>query len=874
MKKNHWPPKFFLLLFRQFCHPRLLDYIEGDLIEDYNERRRLYGKTKADWRFALDVILLFRPGIIKPNSEFSSNQYGMLRSYFKIALRTINKNKVYSTINVLGLTLGICACLTLFLIVDHEFNFDKFHPDRDRIFRMVVDGGEKDERWSSNSVPAPAPIAVRNEVSGIEVVTAVHYYNPIIKVPDGNRSPKQFNATHGAVVITDPDYFKVFVYTWLAGSPREMNEPFKVVLTEKRAHNYFGSIDIGEILGKEIMYDSMIMTVAGVIKDWDQNTDFPATDFISFNTIKSSKLQNSIALESWSTNMHSSKAFVKLNEQSSSAAIAAVLTSLIRKHDQGNPTIGMLLQPLSDIHFNPHYEQSPNRLSTLYALTGLAIFILILASVNFVNLSTAQSIRRSKEIGIRKVLGGVRGGLVVQFLTETLVLTLVGVVLAVLLVNPVLIWFSGFIPQGVSFDPFKPSVLVFLMLITLCTTLLAGFYPAKVLSSHVPSLSLRGSGVQRQGEAWTLRKGLIVFQFSISLIFIAATIVINNQMHFIRSKDKGFTPDDIITIRTKWNEGIDRTKVFAEKVRQISGVDAVALQSMPPMGFGLWFSNFTHKGSTTSPSLKPGTSDFIPFYNIQLTAGRNFAASDTLNELVINKTYAKILGYKQPDDALGELLYFEGRPYPIVGVVEDFHERSFHDPIGPAVIGNFSFPARGIAFRFSPSQNAENRAGLLAGAERAFKEVYPDELFSAHSIIDEIEWMHERDQKTATVINMSMGITIFISCMGIFGLSMFTSEMRIKEIGIRKVLGATVSQIAIMLSREFVMLIVIAILISAPVSWYFINDWLTGFVYRVDFSIWIYIISGLAALSVGLLTISARTISAALANPVESLRSE
>lgn len=883
MKMYHWPPRFFLRFFRWFCHPRLLNHIEGDLIEDYNERLLQKGKRNASIKFIVDVLLLFRPGIIRPVNRFTEiNQTDMLRSYFKIALRTISKNKAYSTINVLGLALGICACLTIFLVVDHEFSFDKFHRDSERIYRLTVQGSNEGERWYDTSVPAPAPLAVRSEISGIESVTAVHYYNPIVKIPHGSDAPKQFDVPDAGVIITDPEYFSLFTYTWLAGNPSALNEPFHVVLTDTRAHDYFGLLPADEILGKEILYDSMVMTVAGVVQHWEQNTDFPATDFISFATIKNSELVNSIPLDSWATNMHSSQAFVKISAGSSSAELTPMLTALIRKYDSNSQsntsTIEMGLQPLGEIHFNPGNVESPGLLPTLYILIGLVFFILIIAVINFVNLSTAQSIRRSKEIGVRKVLGGMRRGLIFQFLTETFVLTAMAVAIAALLVTPILSWFSEFIPRGVRFDPFHTTTLIFLVAITFGTSLLAGFYPAKILSSHLPSVSLKGVGVRKGDEKWFMRKGLIVFQFSISLFFIVGAIIINDQMHYIQSKDKGFTTKDIVTIRTKWNDSFERTKVFSEKVKQLSGVDDVALQSMPPMGFGMWFSSFSYKGRNpvdVSASVKPGTSEFIPFYNFQLVAGRNIAASDTLNELVINQRALKTFGFSDADDALGQELYYDGIPHPVVGVVADFHEQSFHEAIGPAVIGNFNFPARGIAVKFPPLKEGEtNRAEIMAQVEKVFKDIYPDEPFNAHLIDDEIGSMHERDQRTSTLVRTSMMITIFISCMGIFGLSMFTSEMRTKEIGIRKVLGATVTEIATMLSKEFLILIALAALITTPVSWIFMNNWLMEFAYRVDLTIWVYFLSAFVTLSIGLFTISFKTLSAARANPVESLRSE
>lgn len=764
----------------------------------------------------------------------------MIRNYFKIAWRTISKNKVYSAINVLGLALGICACLVIYLIPRHELSFDTFHPGKERIYRLVMEGEREGEKWFANSVPAPAPLAVREELSGIEVVTGFHYYYPKISIPDGDNAPKKLEAANRQIILADPQYFSVFSYRWLAGNPGTLNEPFKVVLSERKARDYFGNIPLDKVMGKEIIYDdSLHVVVTGIVQDWNENTDFPMTDFISFGTIKSSFLKHDILLDHWGRNMHSSQGFVKLNEGKSPTEMTTQLTALIRKYDGNvedkNPTIQLKLQPLSDIHFNPHYQPSPSLLPTLYAMTGLALFILIIAAINFINLSTAQSVRRSKEIGIRKVLGSLKAGLMFQFLAETFLLTVLAVCIAVLLVNPVLAGFSSFVPNGVRFDPFSPSTLLFLLGMAIGTSLLAGFYPAHILASYLPSINLKGIGVQKGTAKWFFRKGLIVFQFSISLFFIIGTLVIGGQVRFISSKDKGFETKDVLTFRTPWGDQSDKPVILADKIRYLAGIDQVMLQGTSPMGFALMISPFVYKGKTiveTGASIKAAGTHYIPFYGIHLLAGRNVADSDSLNEMVINQKYADALGFRRPQDAIGQFLSYEGKSYPIVGVVENFHERSFHHPIGPCVIGNFQLDFRSLAIKMSSSETQnDSRSDMLIQVEKLFKQVYPDESFQSHFIEEEIGWMHDREQKTATLMNVAMIVTIFISCMGVFGLALFTAEIRTKEIGIRKVLGASVTAIVSMLSKDFIILIGIAILIASPISWYFMNDWLLQFAY-------------------------------------------
>ncbi len=882
------PPRLANKLFEWWCKNASVEDLHGDVEELFHCDLKIMSPNRAKIKYWKHVAsVMFSYALKKRKQKSASHPYSypsihpvMLKNHFKIAWRTISKNKVYSAINVLGLALGICACLTIYLITDHEFSFDTFHPDKERIYRIVGESGKGEDKWMFNCVPAPAPGAIREEITGFEVVTGFHRFEPRVSIPDGDKPPKKFERSDGAAIVAEPDYFSLFSYEWLSGSPLSLKDPFKVVLSERKARTYFGSLPWDQIIGKEVVYDdSLRVTVSGIVKDWNRNTDFPFTDFISFASIQHSYLKNDIRLDDWYSSRHSSQGFVKVKAGTSPLALSKPLTALFRKYQrEGGPSTPVVkLQPLSEIHFYPNDEQFSSTLPTLYTLMGLALFILIIAAINFINLSTAQSIRRSKEIGIRKVLGSLRLSLVVQFLVETFVLTSVAVVIASLLVRPVLWWFDSFIPRGLSLDPFDPITLSFLLVITISTSLLAGLYPAKVLSAYLPALTLKGTGTKMGSDNWLVRKGLIVFQFAISLFFIIGALVMGNQIRFIKTKDRGFTTESVVTFRTNWSDKSKNPSILADRIRLLNGVEGVALEVAPPMGFAQITNNIVYKGIhliETSVNLKAAGPDFIPLYRIPLLAGRNIAQSDSLKEFVINETYSKQLGFLKPEEALGQFLYFNNKPYPIVGVVGDFHERSFHDPIGPSVIGTFTEFLHDIAIKLSPNTTQEGLKPLLTQVEKLYKQIYPDEAFQSHFIEDEIGWMHEGEQKTANVMNAAMVVTIFISCMGVFGLAMYTAETRTREIGIRKVLGATVVNITTMLSKEFAILIGIAIVIASPVAWYFMNDWLMKFAYRVDLTAWVFVLSGLAALSMGLLTVSFQTIKAAVANPVDSLRAE
>jgi len=812
----------------------------------------------------------------------------MIRNYFKTGWRIITRNKSYSFINVLGLALGICACIIIFLITNYEFSFDKFHPNKERIYRITGElQGPNGEKEFLNS-PFRDLAAFQYVISGFEAKAALHFYNGKVSIKNTDKKVKVFNGGN-EIIVTDPQYFDIFKYAWLAGNHASaLSEPNKVVLTESNARKYFGNIPFDEMIGKTILYDdSLQLSVTGIIKDWDQNTDFGYTAFMSIKNIQNGYLKKQIASDDWkSLSPHQSMAFVKLNKGITASQINAQFAAFIKKNVKLPPSgkLTMQLQSLGDIHFAKDFHRGDDGddfrkpyLPILYTLMGIALFILIIAAVNFINLSTAQSIQRAKEIGIRKVMGSSRTTLVLQFLIETFLLTFFAVIIAVVFVKPTLSLFHSFIPEGVKFEPFNTTTLIFLVLVTFITSMLAGLYPAKVLSSYMPVLSLKGIAVQNSAGQWSLRKVLIVFQFAISLVFIIGAIVIGAQIKFMKDADKGFKMDAIITINN-WRDASGKLKVLAQNIKQIPGVEKVILQGNAPMGFAHADDNFLYKGKSEineKVSLEVGNDDFIPFYKMKLIAGRNMLHNDSLKELVINETYSKALGFAKPGDAVGKFLYNNNKPFPIVGVIADFHEGSFHEAIQPMVIENVPAREWSIAVKLaSKGKQASDVRQVISQIGVQWKKLYPDTPFDYSVLEESVKLLYGQEQNTAILINAAMIITIFISCMGLFGLIMFTAQLKTKEIGIRKVLGASVANIASMLSREFVRLVGISILIASPIAWYLMNQWLQDFAYRIHFSIWIFIAAGISAIIIALLTVSFQAIKAALVNPIKSLRSE
>jgi putative ABC transport system permease protein len=889
MKQGHQtkPPRLANRLFKWFCGDAFVEDISGDIDELFFLNLNQMSPWKARlkyWQQVFSLILSYAVQKRKLSASYHAYSYstfnrGMFNSYFKIAWRVINRSRVHTMINVLGLAMGICASLVIYTIVHYEFSFDRFHPDKERVFRVLIESKKGDDRSGCICTPPPAASEFQSSVASLESVAGYYRYEPNVSVPNGVNAPRHFERQRNGVILTDAGYFQVFQYHWLAGNAAGLASPFRVVLTASRAKEYFGTTDLSKVLGREIIYDDSLHTVvAGVVEDWNENSDFRMTDFISKESIKGSFLSKQFPTNNWGMLMHYSQTFVKIRKGTLPQDVAQQMTATYRPHadDADGVTTEVVLQPLDRVHFNNNDEGESTVLSTLYTLMGLAGFILLIAVINYINLSTALSLKRAREIGVRKVLGGMRKTVVTQFMIETVLVVIAAVAIAILFVKPVMWGFSSFINQSIEFDVLDLSTIGFLIFLTVFTSVLAGSYPAWVISSYRPVVSLRGNAVANTNDGSWLRKSLIVFQFSLSLVFIIGTLVVSNQMNFIRTKNRGFVTDGVITLRTNWNDQSGRVQTLAANLRQLTGIDNAAMQFFPPMGFALMRKIVTYKGERpleTEVSIKAGDENYIPAYGIQLIAGRNISAADGVKELVINNSYSRMLGFQNPADALGESLYLGNEAFEIVGVSSDFHEQSFRQPIGPTIIGNFPDVEHGIAIKLASGYH-DKLPLIISQIEKEFRKVYPNDPFDYHFIEDEIQWMHESERRTAQLLNVATAVTILISCLGIFGLAMYTARVKTKEIGVRKVLGASVTNIVTMLSRQFVVLIVIAFVIATPIAWYFMNDWLLGFAYREEMSIWLFLLAGATALSVALLTLSFQTVRAAMANPVESLRTE
>lgn len=884
MKKgNQHPPRYAKAFFEWCAGNANVDDLLGDVDELFrlNLDRMPTWRAKAKyWRQVFSLVFSYAITSRKRRSAFhayssTTFNFAMTRNYFTIAWRMLTKNKVFSIINVLGLTLGISACLIVYLVVSHEFSFDRFHTDTERIYRIRT-GDEQNKGQFCDCIQAPGYTTLRDDFAGAEAITGFHNFDAKITIPERTED-KNFDRNTADIIFTGPEYFKIFQYEWIAGESKSLSKPFQVVLTKSRAQTYFGFVKPQTLIGKTIVYnDSIQVTVAGIVEDWTKNSDFDRTEFVSFATIEASSLRSELQLDNWGIMLHSSQSFIKLKPADDPQKIAATMATVVRKKTEDK--ILFKLQPLNEIHFNLNDEGEGSFLSTLYALTMLAAFILVIAAINFINLSTAQSIQRSKEIGIRKVMGSRKFQLVFQFLAETFLLAVVSTALSLMLVRPLLNVFETYLPKGIGFDPISVDNWLFVAGLLALTSLIAGIYPAFVVSSRAPVLNLSGRSRATRSDTFSMRKALIVFQFAGSLFFIIATLVISKQMDFIKKEDRGFSTESVATFRTNWRSQVSRVGALADRIRVIPGIDEVSMQAFTPMGFAMWQSSFEYSGKKEkiqgTTSIKSGDENFIPLYKIRLVAGRNFRHSDSVaTEIVVNESFARAIGFQDVQLAIGEQIIMNGSSLSICGIVQDFHEQSFRDAIGPCVILDVKREQHSIAFRLSNSDFTAN-AAVIKNVEGEFKALFPDETFSSYYIEDEIGSMHGEEQKTSTLATIAMGVTIFISCMGVFGLATFTAAMRTREIGIRKVLGASVTGIVKMLSWEFMVLIVISIVLATPVAWFYMNNWLLNFTYRAELTWSLFAIAAVIALGTGLITVSFQSVRAAKSDPVKAIKTE
>jgi len=816
----------------------------------------------------------------------------MLKNYFITAFRNFWRNKVFSTINVLGLAIGISASLVIYLVVNYHFTFDKFEKDGNRIYRVVSVFNFSGEVYRNSGVTSPMGAAAKSELTGLDAVAPFRTNEEMkISVPEAGRAEPVIFKHQKNIVFADENFMNLIGYQWIAGSPQtSLQQPYQTVLSEASAAFYFPKLSPEQIIGRQLYFnDTVPTTVTGIVKNINQNTDFTFSIFVSRATLEKTNLKPG-DWDEWNNTNSASQLLVKLSKGTYPAQIEKAMHGMYEKyrnkeHDDNSSTT-FVLQPLSDIHFNADYggyELPLANKPTLYGLLAVALFLLLLGCINFINLTTAHAAQRAKEIGIRKTLGSSKKQLMIQFLSETFLLTTIATILSVFLTPLILKAFSGFIPEGLHFSiTTQPGVLLFLLILIIIVTVLSGFYPAMILSGYKPVLVLKNQAYINTGKtrnAW-LRKSLTISLFIIAQVFIMATILVSKQISYSLNKNMGFKKDAILYLNTNFQDTVQSHKyVLLNKIKSIPEVAMVSLATSPPSSYNTWSGTLKYKDGkkeiSTDVQQKYGDSNYIKLYQIKLLAGSNIQQTDTVTSFLINETYSHILGFNKPQQAVGKYLDWSNKPVLIQGVVSDFNQRSLHETIKPLVIGSWSKTERQISIALVPqNESGTTWKAAISKIEKAFKEVYPKDDFDYKFVDQEIAKYYDEERHISSLLMWATGLAVFISCLGLLGLVLYTTTQRTKEIGVRKVLGASVSQIVTMISKEFLLLIIIAFLIAAPLAWIGMHKWLQNFAYRTDISWWIFVLGVIVMIIIALITLGFQTIKAAMANPVKSLRSE
>ena len=799
----------------------------------------------------------------------------MLNNYIKTAWQNLRSHKAYLAIHTIGLAVGIAACLLVFLLIQYETSFDNFHRNKERIYRVVAATKTQAGMHYSKASAFPVAEALRIDYPQLEHVARIYVRdNKQVALPtdDANGSPKQFKET---VFFAEPEFFDIFDFPFLAGNPKTaLSEPNTAVLTQETAEKYFG--DWHTATGKLIKYDNgSICKVTGILKNIPVNTNFPLQIVFSFETSKQEDISSD-----WVTEDGSLNTFLVLPKNITAPQFDKDLTAFVKKHAPAEyANHGYILQPLADMHYDSRfgtYSGSTFSKQLVTALSSIGFFLLVIACINFINLATAQAVNRSKEVGVRKVLGSSKNQLIIQFLCETFLITLTSVVMAIVFAFLGLPLLNNLLQTSVEIQPHS-SLVAFLFSIVILVTFLSGLYPAIVLSRFNPITVLKSKLTSKSAGGLSMRRVLVVFQFTVAQGLILGTLIVVSQINFFQNASLGFDKDAIVTVPLA-NDSVRLSKADALKIQLLeqAGIKNVSLSTFTPIDKAGWDGDFTFdhavKKSDFNAEFKWADADYFKTYDIPFIAGGPYATADTINGFVVNELMVKKLGFKSPEDIIGKkITIWNGTvAAPIVGVVKDFNGNSLEKEMKPIVLGSFRTVYRLINIKIQPQQGKQT----LAAIEKLWRHTYPDFTYEYQFLDEKIASFYKQESRLSQLYQLFAGIAIFISCLGLYGFVSFMAVQRTREVGIRKVLGASVPNIIYLLSREFTVLIGVSFFIAAPFAYYFMHQWLQKFAYRIDLGVGIFVLTLLIAEIIAWLTVGYRAIKAAVANPVKSLRTE
>ena len=865
------PPSLAARFLRWYCADELYDEVSGDLYELFQRRVEAKGLRRAQLLYYLNVLMFLHPDYIRKRKKtYYPNPTAMFRNYLKVATRNLVKHKFYAIINVLGLAIGMICCLLIFLYVQHELSYDSFHTKADRIYRVVTDIKTPTETLTIAGTSAPMAAYMKQDFPEVEDMVRIDEANFLIQ-----RGEQTFQEDEA--MLADSTFFNVFSFELLRGNPQTaLKAPFSIVLTEDAARKYFGNEDpMGQSLRLDNEYDC---TVTGVMPNVPENSSFSFEILISLSTRL--EVTYTDAAESWGN--FSSVSYVLLTEQANPKALESKLPTFLSKYISDNDraegmNYTLFLEPLPEVYFTDRGGFEIGSFANVKIFSVIAAFILLIACINFMNLATARATERAKEVGIRKVVGAIRRQLVGQFLCESLLLSLAAFAIALLTSELLLPAFNQLAGKTVANSILQDTYYLPLFLgVAVGVGLLAGLYPALVLSGFKSVAILKGRFSSSQ-RGVVLRKALVVAQFAISIMLIAGTAVVYTQLDYMRSQALGFKKDQMLVIDFRFDGAVqERIETFKRQLGDNPNVRSVsASSSVPGEGNNGAFSEIENPAGDMQASnvnLFYVDHDFLGQYEMELAAGRTFSrdfVTDT-SALIVNEALVRSYGYAAPEDIIGKRFSQWGVEGQIVGVVKDYHFRSLQEEIEPMTIRLEPSNARFISLNL----RSDDIPATVSALQQQWQTLAPQRPFQYFFLDEAFDEQYRAEARFGQLFIYFAGLAIFIACLGLLGLISYTIVQRTKEIGIRKVLGASESSIVRLLSKDFLALVLVAFVIASPVAWYALSQWLAEFAYRVTMPWWIFVVAGLAATVIAALTVSFQSVRAATANPVDSLRSE
>jgi len=813
----------------------------------------------------------------------------MLKNYFKTAFRSLARNKTYTTVNIAGLAVGVAVCMMIFIIIQFQTSFDNFHPKKDRVYRVLTEFHHADAAniFYGRDVPFPMPAGLKMAFPQIEQVAPIFAsHDDQILIPDGNGTVKTFKE-HKGLFFTEPSFFSMFDFPLLAGSYESLKEPNNVLLTKETAEKYFGDwkTAMGKTMKLEVgsyifEHGTEILKVSGILAPIPPNTDFQLKLVASFGT----GFTGSLMAQStdWDGTTSGFGCYILLPPTISIDNFNGQLRAYSAKMESPNNKDSHIVQALSAVHYDTEAGNFSNKtisrvlLNVLWLIAG---FILLIACVNFINLSTAQAVNRAKEVGVRKVLGSNRSQLRTQFIVETFLIVTGAVVLATVITIIALPSVNHLLELSLSFDILNnPAIILFLLAVTIVVTALAGFYPSIVLSRFNPVNALKSKFAAKAAKGISLRRGLVVFQFIIAQALIIGTLIIVQQMNYFMNQPLGFDKSAIMNVPFRVDSlRISRLDYLREQLLGVNGVQAVSFSSHTPVedDNDMWTKfKFDHSIKETDfyAITKFADDEYVPAYKLPLVAGRNLRPSKYTQEFLVNESLVKSLGLKKPEDILGKeiSMWDDNIKCPVVGVLKDFNDRSFRRDLAPLLITTNTTMYSQAGIKLATT----NMTSTLQSVKKVMEATFPNFVYEYKFLDEKIASFYKQESQLSELYKIFAAIAIFLSCLGLYGLASFMAAQRIKEVGIRKVLGASAANIVYMFSKEFIVLIAIAFAIATPIAWYYMHQWLQDYVYRINISWWIFVAGGLVAVFIAFVSISFQAIKAAVANPVKSLRTE